>query len=191
MRYQQNAPVWILHLNSNPILLSDCNHPSSDMPQLHLHLAGSQIQIFQEHCSMSKWLGYQVGRVRLFHHASNSIASFIRKRQKACFEHLPYQKDSDEFMFFHFDVMTLKSCCCFRLFLWKNIHGFLLCHLGVTSFVEFVEDRRVSPYLWGQHRWVVGRSSLYLWKQRRRKTSNNNVARRGRSNIFCTLFGRS
>lgn len=85
MRYQQNAPVWILHLNSNPILLSDCNHPSSDMPQLHLHLAGSQIQIFQEHCSMSKWLGYQVGRVRLFPPRVEQYSQLHKEKAKGLF----------------------------------------------------------------------------------------------------------
>lgn len=143
--------IWSLKFEN------DCN-PSSDMPQLHLHLAGWQIQIFQEHCSMSKWLGYQVGRVRLFHHLSNSIASFIRKRQKVCFEHLPYQKDSIEFMFFS-SLMSWpwKFTVPFPL---EEHPWFPWLPSRVARLVEFVEDRRVSPYLWGQHGWE-GRAYIY------------------------------
>lgn len=107
---------------------------------------------------MSKWLGYQVGRVRLSHHVSNSTASFRRKRQKACFEHLPYQKDSGEFMFFSILMAwPWKFTVPFPL---EEHPWFPWLPSRVARLIKFVEDRRVSPYLWGQHGWE-GRAYIY------------------------------
>lgn len=102
--------------------------------------------------------------MRLFHHVSNSTASFRRKRQKRLVSNTCHTKQTQKNsrFLFQFDVMTLNIYCCFHFFRGKNIHGFLRCHLEWHVLLNSLKtEESVLTYGANTGEWWEGRVCIY------------------------------